>query len=213
MASSSFSPMARIIFTTRSPAKIRIKSSSSDKKKRDSPGSPWRPARPRNWLSIRRDSWRSEPMICKPPASSTCWFRTCHSAWACSFISGVTLSILASSACQLPPKIISVPRPAMLVAIVTALGLPACAIISASRSCCLALRTLCWMPSCVSNSESTSLASMVAVPTKIGACFSWIRLISRMMPWYLPILLRKIWSSRSIRWIGLWVGIITTSKS
>ncbi|KTF05590.1 hypothetical protein MGSAQ_002916 [marine sediment metagenome] len=40
MASSSLRPMARIILTTRSPAKIRIKSSSSDKKKRDIPGSP-----------------------------------------------------------------------------------------------------------------------------------------------------------------------------
>ncbi|KTF05589.1 hypothetical protein MGSAQ_002915 [marine sediment metagenome] len=35
----------------------------------------------------------------------------------------------------------------MLVAIVTDFGLPACAIISASRSCCLAFRTLCFTPS------------------------------------------------------------------
>ncbi len=34
----------------------------------------------------------------------------------------------------------SVPRPAMLVAIVTARGAPACAIISASRSCCFAFQ-------------------------------------------------------------------------
>ena len=37
-----------------------------------SPGSPWRPERPRSWLSIRRDSWRSVPMMNRPPASSTC---------------------------------------------------------------------------------------------------------------------------------------------
>ena len=34
-----------------------------DRKNRLEPGSPWRPARPRNWLSMRRDSCRSEPMI------------------------------------------------------------------------------------------------------------------------------------------------------
>ena len=33
----------------------------ADRKKRDSPGSPWRPERPRSWLSMRRDSWRSVP--------------------------------------------------------------------------------------------------------------------------------------------------------
>jgi hypothetical protein len=35
------------------------------------PGSPWRPERPRSWLSMRRDSWRSVPMMCRPPASMT----------------------------------------------------------------------------------------------------------------------------------------------
>jgi len=29
-------------------------------------GSPWRPERPRSWLSMRRDSWRSVPMMCRP---------------------------------------------------------------------------------------------------------------------------------------------------
>ena len=33
---------------TRSPPKMRSRSSSSDRKKRDEPGSPWRPARPRS---------------------------------------------------------------------------------------------------------------------------------------------------------------------
>ena len=31
-----------------------------------SPGSPWRPARPRSWRSMRRLSWRSVPMMCRP---------------------------------------------------------------------------------------------------------------------------------------------------
>ena len=35
------------------------------------PGSPCRPARPRSWLSIRRLSCRSVPMMCSPPISAT----------------------------------------------------------------------------------------------------------------------------------------------
>ena len=34
---------------------MRIRSSSSDRKNLDRPGSPWRPERPRSWLSIRRE--------------------------------------------------------------------------------------------------------------------------------------------------------------
>ena len=44
---------------------------------------------------------------------------------------------------EFPPRIISVPRPAMFVAIVTALYLPACAIISASFSWYFAFNTWC----------------------------------------------------------------------
>src|SRR4029450_8461742 len=54
----------------RSPANRRTRSSSAERKKRDSPGSPWRPARPRSWLSIRRDSWRSAPQMDRPAASA-----------------------------------------------------------------------------------------------------------------------------------------------
>ena len=46
----------------------------------------------------------------------------------------------------LPPSMMSVPRPAMLVATVTAPLRPALAMIAASRACCLALRTSCGMP-------------------------------------------------------------------
>lgn len=48
---------------------MRIRSSCSDRKKWDRPGSPWRPERPRNWLSMRRLSWRSVPIICSPPGA------------------------------------------------------------------------------------------------------------------------------------------------
>ena len=67
----SFMPLARRNPRTQSLAKIRIRSSSSERKKRELPGSPWRPDRPRNWLSIRRASCRSLPTICSPPSSRT----------------------------------------------------------------------------------------------------------------------------------------------
>jgi hypothetical protein len=38
----------------RSEPKMRIRSSSSDRKNFERPGSPWRPERPRSWLSMRR---------------------------------------------------------------------------------------------------------------------------------------------------------------
>ena len=59
--------------------------------------------------------------------------RSCRCLWSSS----------AASTSGLPPSRMSVPRPAMFVAIVTAPERPACATISASRSWSLALRTLC----------------------------------------------------------------------
>ncbi len=50
-----------MMFWIRSPAKSRTRSSAPERKKRVSPGSPWRPERPRSWLSMRRASWRSVP--------------------------------------------------------------------------------------------------------------------------------------------------------
>ena len=67
----------------------------------------------------------------------------------------------------------SVPRPAMLVATVTAPNLPAWATISASFSWFLALRTLCLMPLRRSSSDSSSDFSMDTVPTSTGWPFSW----------------------------------------
>ena len=49
---------------------MRIRSSSSDRKNFERPGSPWRPERPRSWLSMRRLSWRSVPSTNRPPAAS-----------------------------------------------------------------------------------------------------------------------------------------------
>ena len=44
-------------------------------------GSPWRPERPRSWLSIRRDSWRSVPQMNSPPSSITFSPSASHRSW------------------------------------------------------------------------------------------------------------------------------------
>jgi len=74
----------------------------------------------------------------------------------------------------------SVPRPAMLVAIVTAPARPAWAMISASRSTFsgLALSRL-WGISCsASRAESTSDFSTDVVPTSTGRPCLWISAVS-----------------------------------
>ena len=67
---------------------------------------------------------------------------------------------------------ISVPRPAMLVAIVTAPRWPAFAIISASRAWFLAFNTLCGIPALSNNCDNNSDVSTATVPIKIGWPFS-----------------------------------------
>ena len=78
----------------------------------------------------------------------------------------------------LPPRMMSVPRPAMLVAIVTPPLRPAWATISASRSWYLAFRTWCGMPCRSSISEICSDFSIDVVPTRIGRPVSWTSRIS-----------------------------------
>ena len=70
----------------------------------------------------------------------------------------------------LPPSLMSTPRPAMLVAIVTAPGRPASAIVSPSRSACSgrALRTWCSMPRRRRRSASSSETSTEIVPDEHG---------------------------------------------
>ena len=73
-----------------------------------------------------------------------------HTAWPVCF-SG---NNRASSASGLPPSRMSVPRPAMLVATVTAPLRPACAMMRDSRSCCLAFSTWCGIPAAFSSRRS-----------------------------------------------------------
>ncbi len=67
-----------------------------------------------------------------------------------------------------PPKMMSTPRPAMLVATVTPPRRPAWATISASRKCCLAFNTLCGMPRFSSSRDSSSDLATDAVPMSMG---------------------------------------------
>ena len=61
----------------------------------------------------------------------------------------------------------------MLVATVTALSRPAWVTMCASRSCCLALSTSCWMPRFSSSRESCSDFSTEIVPTSTGWPSAW----------------------------------------
>ena len=130
--------------------------------------SPCLPARPLSWLSTLRDSFRSVPTIWSPPEWITALCLSLHAFCSDS---------LASSD-SLPPKTISVPRPAMLVEIVTAPGAPAFATISASRSCCFALRTSCLILCFVSKTDTSSELSMLLVPTRTGWFLAWHSWIS-----------------------------------
>ncbi len=155
ITSPSLSPMRSIMAAMRPEPNRRIRSSSSETKNCDEPGSPWRPARPRSWRSTRRLSWRSVPMMARPPACLT---------------SGVSL--------------MSVPRPAMLVAMVTCPARPASATTWASNWCCLAFSTLCLMPRSLSMRLSSSEISTEVVPTSTGRPSPTSRTISSMTALY-----------------------------
>ena len=102
---------------------------------------------------MRRASCFSVPSTKRPPRPTTRLCSSCHWAFVfcftCSISSGDAVSsvwpCLRSSSSSipsgLPPRMMSVPRPAMLVATVTEPTPPACAMMAASRSCCLAFST------------------------------------------------------------------------
>ena len=172
-----------MILAIRSEPNMRIRSSSSDTKNWDDPGSPCRPARPRNWRSTRRDSCLSVPMMARPPAS---------------FTPG--------------PSLMSVPRPAMLVAMVTVPGLPASATMSASFWCNLAFSTLCLIFTRVSIRLNNSEVSTEVVPTSTGLPFFTRSSISLMTALNFSRFVLYTRSSRSSRTTGRLVGITTTSS-
>ena len=139
MLSPSSTPNLSIIFLIFVEPKILNKLSSKLKKKRLMPGSPPRPLRPRSWLSMRRLSCLSVPIIYSPPRARTSSFMR-----------------------------ISTPRPAIFVATVTAPFAPAVCMICASFSWFLAFSTLCAIFSFTKSLCKISLFSMLAVPTSTG---------------------------------------------
>ena len=113
--------------------------------------------------------------MCKPPSSMTFWCWFCHSAF-----------VIPDGS---PPKTMSTPLPAMLVATVTAPGAPAWEIISASFSWFFALRTWCLILLFFKNFVMTWFWSMDLVPIRIG----W------------PSLLLSATSSIILEYLALWV--------
>ncbi len=106
----------------------------------------------------------------------------------------------------------SVPRPAMFVAIVIAFGRPASATICASCACCLAFSTLCGRPDCFSMPDSSSEFSIEVVPTRTGWPRSWQSRMSARIASYFSFAVRNTWSCRSWRIIGRCVGMMTVSR-
>ena len=174
-------PRFWIIVLILSVPNLLISSSSNDMKNCEYPGSPWRPARPLNWLSIRLDSCLSVPITHSPPSSLTP-----------------------------SPSLISVPRPAMFVAIVIAPFWPAFAMISASLAWFLAFNTSCGRCSFWSSLLRCSFDSTEIVPTRIGCPLACTSLIKFTIALYLPFSVANIKSAISSLIHGLFVGISIT---
>ena len=111
----------------------------------------------------------------------------------------------------LPPNRMSVPLPAIFVAIVTAPNLPAWAIISASFSWNLAFKTSWAIPSSVKILESNSDFSIDTVPTRTGWFLSCLSFISLATALNLANWLAYTESARSFLNNGLLVGTWNTS--
>ena len=111
-----------------------------------------------------------------------------------------------------PPSIISVPLPAMLVAIVTALYLPAWATISASWAWNLAFNTLWGTPLFFNNSDNSSELFIEIVPTRTGCPFSYRASILSIIDFIFPFLVLYTKSALSLLITGKLVGITITSS-
>src|SRR3990167_5997205 len=124
-----------------------------------------------------------------------------------SFITGAPMSFLI-----LPPSTMSVPRPAMFVAMVIMPARPAWATMSASRACCLALSTWCGRLALFRSWSMISEFSIEVVPTSTGWPRSWHSRMSRIAASYFSrvvLYTRSSWSSRLLGRLG---GITTVSR-
>ena len=192
----------------------------------DSPGSPWRPERPRSWLSMRRrlvafgaehvEAAELADLLALGPASRLDRFLAVVEQRETLVARRRSTPSAASSCCAsssaLPPRMMSTPRPAMFVATVTAPRRPAWATISASRKCCLAFRTLCVMPRLSNRRESSSDLATDAVPMSIGWPVSLRSTMSSTTALNLASSVLKTRSALSPRTISLLVGIGTTGS-
>ena len=106
----------------------------------------------------------------------------------------------------------SVPRPAMLVAIVTAEALPACATISASFLCSFALSTWCSILRNFNIFDNNSEVSTSVVPINTGLFSAINRSTSLITAANFSLFVLYIKSSLSCRITGRFVGIVTTSN-
>ena len=111
-----------------------------------------------------------------------------------------------------PPSFISVPLPAIFVAIVTVLYLPACAIISASLSWCLAFNNSCGIFERFNKSDNSSECCIDAVPTSTGCPFSNNSCIFATIALYFARPVIYITSGKSFLITGIFVGTITTGN-
>ena len=110
-------------------------------------------------------------------------------------------------------SLMSTPRPAMFVAIVTAPFWPASWMISASCSCCFAFSTLCGIPWRVEQlREVLRDVSTAIVPTRTGWPFSCRSLMSSMTASNFASFVLKIRSFLSSRATSTLVGISTTCE-
>ena len=140
---------------------------------------------------MRRLSCRLVPMTYSPPSATT----------------------RSRSASSAPPSRMSVPRPAMLVEMVTAPGLPARATRRASAASFLAFSTSQATPSARSRPARRSDSATVRVPTSIGRPSACTRRISSTTARSLASRCVKTTSGRSTRIIGRCVGTTTVSRS
>jgi hypothetical protein len=101
----------------------------------------------------------------------------------------------------------STPRPAMFVAMVTRLLCPASAMMDASLACSRALRTLWAMPSALSSSLSSSLRRTERVPTRTGRPCSMSTFTRQTIARSLVSSVAKTRGASRRRRIGLLVGI------
>ena len=183
ITSPSSSPILSITLATLSDPNNLMRLSSSETKNCELPGSPCLPDLPLNCRSTLLESCLSVPIIAKPPDSLT-----------------------------ISDSLISVPLPAILVAIVTIPGFPASATISASFLCNLAFRTLCFIFLVVKVLLNNSEISTDVVPISIGLPSFDSFVTSSITALYFSLFVLYIKSLSSFLTIGRFVGISMTSN-